>query len=258
VRNGDVFKGAAIGPTTFTKSGMAIVPVLAKSDSDIVDLNLSAFDAIATFMPSLLEPSAVDASLQTIKQLGLFDRANLVDQVSDRAVAYAQERGAELVGKRRLADGRIVDNPNAEWRIDEDTRDQVRSIIDKGLADNIGRDEIAQQIEDSFWFSEARALLIANTEIAMANSQSTLNSMRDAQKAGVKLGKSWLADPEACDICQANEDAGIIGIDENFPSGDDATPAHPNCECATVPEVIEEAPDEDIERSQSSETQESD
>lgn len=217
-----------------------------KSDADLVDLDLSAFDALVTAVPSLLEPAAVDASVETIKQMGLFDRGNLVNQVSERAVAYARERAAELVGKRRLADGRIIDNPNAEWRIDETTRDEIRRIINEGLKNNIGRDEIADEIENSFWFSNERAEMIANTEIAMANSQSTLDSFHAARRAGVKVKKSWQADNEACEECLANEEAGIIDIDENFPSGDDAPPAHPWCECVLVPEV-EDEPDEDVE-----------
>jgi hypothetical protein len=36
---------------------------------------------------------------------------------------------------------------------------------------------------------------------------------------------------EACDICVENADAGVIGLDEEFPSGDQAPPAHPHEEC---------------------------
>ncbi len=220
---------------------------LAKSDHDIDELDLSAFDAIVTVAPSIIEPAAVDASVETIKQLGLFDRGGLVNQVSERAVGYAQERGAELVGKRRLPDGTIVNNPNAEWRIDETTRDEINKIITEGLKNNIGRDDIADEIEKSFWFSADRAEMIATTEIAMANGRSNLESFHAARRVGVKVKKSWLPDPDACPICQENGDAGPIDLDDDFPSGDDTVPAHPWCECAILPEVEEEA-DDDVEQ----------
>jgi hypothetical protein len=234
VRSGAVFKSA---PPVYL---LVHPPILAKADSNIEELDLSAFDAIVTVVPSALEPAAVDASVRTLDRLGEAGNSTLVNQVSERSVAYARERAAEMVGMRRLADGSLVENPNAEMRIDETTRKEIRRIIEDGLRDNIGRDDIADMIEDSFWFSEERAQLIATTEISMANSKSSLDSMEAASNAGVKVGKSWLADPEACDICQANEDAGIIPWDATFPSGDDCTPAHPNCECATVPEVLED------------------
>ena len=70
---------------------------------------------------------------------------------------------AEMVGKRWV-DGELVDNPNAEWRIDEATRDEIRSVIEKGLNDNIGHDAIADAIREAGAFSEDRAEMIANTE----------------------------------------------------------------------------------------------
>jgi len=205
------------------------------------DIDLSAFDAIIEMAPRIIEPVGVDASIRTVKQLGLFDNDQLVDQVSQRAVDYARERAAELVGKRVLADGTVVDNPRAEWRIDTTTRDEVRRIISQGLEDNIGHDDIADQIEASFTFSPERAEIIANTEIAMANSQATLDSYHEARDvAGVKVKKEWQADEDPCEDCIANMDAGAIELEDEFPSGDDAPPAHPNCECVLLPVVDDE------------------
>jgi len=41
--------------------------------------------------------------------------------------------------------------------------------------------------------------------------------------------KSWIGG--TCPVCQENSDAGWIPVDEQFPSGDDEPPAHPNCDC---------------------------
>jgi hypothetical protein len=45
----------------------------------------------------------------------------------------------------------------------------------------------------------------------------------------VKVKKAWEPDAEACPICEANGDQGAIDLDDDFESGDDAPPAHPNC-----------------------------
>lgn len=50
--------------------------------------------------------------------------------------------------------------------------------------------------------------------------------LREA-KSGTE--KSWVGG--TCPVCQENSDAGFIDIDDQFPSGDDEPPAHPNCGC---------------------------
>ena len=44
-------------------------------------------------------------------------------------------------------------------------------------------------------------------------------------------------------MCVENAEAGTIGIDENFPSGDEAPPYHPNCFCTLVPVLGEDMTD---------------
>jgi len=49
-------------------------------------------------------------------------------------------------------------------------------------------------------------------------------------------GKQWkiaisVGDDRVSDICQANEAEGWIPFDDDFPSGDDRPPFHPNCRC---------------------------
>ncbi len=81
--------------------------------------------------------------------------------------------------------------------------------------------------------------LIARTEIANANSQSSLEGYKGAREDGVDVKKEWLLGPDPCPICEENAAAGPIDLDDEFPSGDDAPTAHPNCECALMPVVIE-------------------
>ena len=131
-----------------------------------------------------------------------------------------------------------VDNPNPDMAITESTWSMIRDIISNGLDDNLGADEIAQQIEDSTGFSPERADLIAKTEITRVNSDAALSAYRDAREAGVEVKKRWIiAAQDVCDDCTANSKQEPIGVDEAFQSGDYAPPVHPNCRCAISPVV---------------------
>lgn len=157
-----------------------------------------------------------------LAQLGVKMRSELVDQVNDRAADWAEENAADLV-----------------TGIEDATRDMLRSTIASGLADGMTAEEIASSIEDGYAFGEERSQLIAETEIASANSEGALAGYEEAANEGISVKKSWLILDDACDDCQENADAGAIDLDEMFPTGDDAPPAHPNCRCVLVPEVEE-------------------
>lgn len=219
---------------------MAVDPATrARAEAIVAELDLSELDAFLDITDELAAILA-DAGYKALAQVGVPDESDLVNQVNARAVRYAEDRAAEMVGKIRLADGELIDNPNALWSISESTRDWLREVIASGLADNVGTDEIQAMIEDSGMFSEDRAEMIAHTEVAMANSAGALESYRDAAETGIPLRKVWLTagdDRVDEDVCQPNEDEGPIELDELFPSGDDAPPGHPNCRCVLTVEV---------------------
>lgn len=205
------------------------------------EADLSGLDALIDVTAEDLEAFVQQAVGRVLAQIGVGDRMDLVDQVNERAVLIARDRAAELVGKRWVGD-ELVDNPNALYRIDDATRDLIRRTIVEGLEDNVGADRIAEMIED-LGFSEERAELIARTEIARANSDASLESYRGARDIGINVKKEWLLGDNPCEICQGNADAGAIDVDDEFPSGDDGSPAHPRCECAVSPVVEDD--DED-------------
>lgn len=75
--------------------------------------------------------------------------------------------------------------------------------------------------------SDKRIDLIEKTETDAARWFGETMGM-EARSDGVY--KAWVTvDP--CEDCQANEDAGPIPIEANFPSGDYTPPMHPNCPC---------------------------
>ncbi len=112
-------------------------------------------------------------------------------------------------------------------------KEQISLVIAESTEGGAGVDEIATNLGQ--FFSEQgdwRALRLARTETVSAYSAGNLEGYK---QSGVVSGKEWLADASACIICAGNADAGTIAIDDDFPSGDPAPVAHPNCECALQP-----------------------
>jgi len=194
----------------------------AKKGKAIADgILLPALDDIAAIGDDL-STVAGDAGNLWLAEVKLSGRNEMFDRVNQRAVNYAKDRGAELVSG-----------------VDDATRNELADIVSDGLTENVGMDAIADRIEAAYSFSEKRADLIARTEIARANQNGVLAGMHEAKSAGVKIKKFWLPDAEACEECQGNGDDGAIDLDDNFSSGDDAPPAHPNCECTMGSEITE-------------------
>jgi hypothetical protein len=140
----------------------------------------------------------------------------------------AKQQVAELVGKRVDGAGNIVPNPDASMRISETTRKTIRESISTSLS--MGEDQAtatARLIKSVK--NPSRAALIARTE-AVNGYQRGLLSM--GKESGA-VGKEWQASNND-DICGGNADAGIIKINESFPSGHQAPAGHPNCRCSLV------------------------
>lgn len=198
---------------------------------------VGSLDFLIDPIADILEVIAEDTSRVALAQLGSSRVDDIVDQVSERAVADARERAAELVGRRILSNGDIIDNPSARWAISESTRTEVNSLITRVLRENEGADTIIQELQDAHAFSPARAEMVSRTEVAGVNSRASMVAYREAEQAGVQVQKEWILGPNPCEVCQANASQGPIGLDDSFDSGDDTAPSHPNCECAVIPVV---------------------
>lgn len=160
------------------------------------------------------------------------------------AISYATDRAAELVGKKWVR-GRLVDNPSAEWTISESTRDALRELVVSALRDGLTARDLSDRILESYTFSEARANAIARTEIIAAQAAGSMAAYR---RSGQVQQKRWVLGSEhdiECD-CDTNSEEGWIDLDDEFPSGDDAPPAHPNCVC-DVEVSFDEADDQAAE-----------
>lgn len=161
----------------------------------------------------------------------------LVLKAEESAIDYSRRRSAELIGKRILKDGSIVDNPNAEYCITDTTRNEIKGLIDDAMKEGWSNQELANKIQSSYSFSSDRSMMIARTETNMADNNITVKSY---EKAGIKK-KKWLTahDDKVDPCCTANEKQGAIALNAMFSSGSVAPPAHPRCRC-TILAVFED------------------
>jgi len=138
----------------------------------------------------------------------------------EQAIDWAEKHCATLVTK-----------------MDEETKKRLAKTISDGITNKRGIPGLARDIRGEFVdMRRYRAVMIARTETASALSSASIDTMKDM---GIS-GKQWIwPGTSDCDICSENEAAGVIPVDDTFPSGDMAPPAHPNC---LLPDVRVEAP----------------
>jgi SPP1 gp7 family putative phage head morphogenesis protein len=110
----------------------------------------------------------------------------------------------------------------------------VARITAQATDEGWARDRIAAVIMDNPVFDYRRAVLVARTETERAYNQGNLRGYRES---GVVREKGWIGAADCCDECMQNQGQGYIGLEDNFESGDDAPPAHPNCRCRIIPRV---------------------
>jgi hypothetical protein len=194
-------------------------------------------DDLFVFVPNALGPELTRtfkaSGYETLTQIGLGDDATSTDFVDERAVSYSKRRGAELVGRRLLDDGSIIDNPNPEWSIPGSTRDMLRSTVTTAVEEGWSSQRLADEIEESAAFGAARAETVARTELAFA----AVDSHVEVGRVTGAVAKKWLLGSEhdgeesSPDICDECAEKGVIGIGEEFAPGIMWPIAHPRCVC---------------------------
>jgi SPP1 gp7 family putative phage head morphogenesis protein len=142
------------------------------------------------------------------------------DTTNPNAVKWVKEHAAETI------DG-----------IDEDTRQQIRDLVEEAFTEQYDVDELASEIADVIGDDE-RAENIARTETMRASNEGQLEAWDQATDAGLLTGteeKEWIVTPDdrLCPICEPMEGE-TAALNEDFDvDGDkiDAPPAHPRCRC---------------------------
>lgn len=225
-------------------------PVVHKSQADnervkqILDtLDLSGFDVVAEDTQEIIEALTADGAVRALLQIGA-DDAKLTEVVNDRAVWWAKQHSAELVGKKWV-DDTLVDS-DSEYSITNEVMNGLQRLVTQAEEEGWSNDHLSTEIEDMYALSDKRADLIARTETAFAD---TNGNMIAYQQSGLVSGKEWILGsehgPDEQDECNDNEDQGVIPLDQPFASGDMVPPAHPNCVCDFLPVLAEEQENED-------------
>ena len=118
--------------------------------------------------------------------------------------------------------------------LNDETRNLMRNTIEKAVKDKRGIDGLARDLRKTFDdMTKVRSQVIARTETCDALENAFMDRAKDM---GVS-GKEWIV-TDPCPICEDNGNAGAIGLNDAFPSGDMRPPAHPNCRCALAPVMI--------------------
>jgi len=136
------------------------------------------------------------------------------------AINYASKRGAQLVTK-----------------MDRETKERLAKVIGDAIENKRGVDGLARDIRKEFAdMKTSRAQLIAKSETRDALFHASQDRMEDL---GV-TGKEWILGSGGqegnCPDCMSNAAAGIIAVDDEFP-----TPQyeiHPGCTCGIAPAMI--------------------
>lgn len=213
------------------------------ADELLANINFDSWEELHGILSSGISTVASDGVKQGLLQLRI-DEASMdamLGQVNDKAVDFARERAAELVGKQ-IRNGQVVDNPNADYSITEATRAMIRADITQAMEEGWSNDALAEVLQDNYAFSELRAESIARTETAIADVEGNLIAYEDTGLVG---GKEWLTAPGCCPAC-ADLDGKIVPLDGYFVPGSyrKNVPLHPGCRCDLLPVLTEDMPED--------------
>ena len=209
---------------------------LAKADKSEREIAQEIYEAVAAEYAKSVDDIAAsleDAGKSGVNhgaaQLNITDR-DMIDEANTVAQKYANDRAAELVGMRRLPDGSLIENPNAEWAISQTTRDEIRTMVRDAFDTNTPLSSLIDRIQDAGSFSESRATMIAKTEAQFAQNGGNFEVWK---QGGLVTKLQWFlsADHDQPCVCEDNDDA-VVDFGTPFPSGDLYPPAHPRCECS--------------------------
>jgi len=144
----------------------------------------------------------------------------------------AWQPGSELAAEEALGLKELLQDVDITIQgVNDTTLEEIASRLATGAANGDSVATIADSLEE--FFDGSRAEAIAHTELNRAMSASSLSTYLEN---GIPA-KSWMV-WQPCPICAENAAAGVIPVDQSFPSGDKAPPAHPRCRCSIVPDRL--------------------
>ena len=124
--------------------------------------------------------------------------------------------------------------------INSTTQDSLKSAIQAGIDNSESLNDISKRVAGVYDIAKgSRTDMIARTEVASA---SNFGAIEAYKQSDIKQMQWVVVDPQDDDCLENADDIEAIG--DSFPSGDDAPPVHPNCQCTTVP-VFDDSEDTD-------------
>lgn len=203
-------------------------------------LDFGEWDGLSDVVEPIIRRAAEDGAVAALLQVMPDPAVGMVTNIRSRAVKWAHDRAAEMVGMKWVG-GELIQNPAAEWQITEGTREMIRAQVVEAMQNGDSVQELAGRLKESHAFSNTRARTIARTETAMADSMGNLIGW---EETGLVAGKRWITaeDDKVSEICNTNGKMGVIGLHEHFAHDGMTPPAHPNCRCTVVPVLAEDMP----------------
>lgn len=138
--------------------------------------------------------------------------------IYNRDIGMTENQASVLKAARSYSAGLVKD-------VNTTTRDKIRQSINTSLSLGEDQSAAATRLGDIIG-DPRRAETIARTEAVNSYNKGLMEFAGESQATG----KAW-QDLGASDECADNSGEGTINIDDEFDSGDDAPPAHPNCRC---------------------------
>jgi len=178
---------------------------------------------------ALLTRSVNPVALKKAQDLAQTAAQSLVKDLTQTQLKSMGDTIAQALadGKRprdiynKLQEVQSLDSNRAK-ALDKFTKTLEESGVDPAKAERLVEKEKQRLLQE-------RRKTIAQNEGRVATSEARRS---EADERGNEY-KRWIAtgDERMCEVCGENADAGVIALSEEFPSGHDHTPAHPNCHC---------------------------
>lgn len=112
-------------------------------------------------------------------------------------------------------------------------RESIGKALDKEQTDEDGEELSQSDIVDTTINDLIEELpeLIAETETVGAIESSVLDTLKDGGVQRIR----WLAEPDACPMCQELAESEPISVNDEWQGGVSSPPLHPRCRCVVVP-----------------------
>lgn len=220
-------------------------PVLdrAKSSALVTPDDVNAFrhlwrqklKAVSTQLGELYQVGAMSA-MQRAGVVPPLDQARLVAAASDpqpaaMGVGTSADAAFDVINQRTIdyvagAENRLKDSGDVAWG-------QARASLSQGVAGGEALPALQQRIQDALDAGQARATLIARTEVHAASTAGSLDGMQALGDSGLQY-KTWNAvmDDRTREE-HADADGQTVALDDTFNVGGDEydVPDDPNCRC---------------------------